>query len=189
METTKQNTKARKRRALLKLPRKDSIERECYLAGPYITQGHWLFDTTWLEARKGIPKRMLKFLKLVRVNVVTRKVKGEDVRDVSEQLNSIIPTLDQVRKNYVRVTPPPKDFQAFIGSETSGTQHALLTHEGRPCVAISKDYFEALHFCGSTEVYAHRDCTWKPIVLLNEERIVGLIMPIRIEGFRGLSNE
>ena len=166
-----------------KVPRKPDFA-SCHITAQYLTNGHWLFNTQWLEACGASARSVKTLLKKIRVERVTARLRGEEITDYASRIDGIIPSHTRICTDYMPAdcTPDagPLFEQGKPAQEGLSIDHVLLKIKGEVKSAINVKYCAALSFCPDTRVLVNTADKTAPIVHINEERVVGLIMPVRI---------
>ena len=165
-----------------KVPRKGDYHG-CHVTADHVTNGHWLFESRWLERNKGKTRALRNMLKNLRVEKVTARLQGEEVRDFAQRIGEIIPDADRIAERYEAFeSGHPKAFQTVEKPKEPGAlKHVLLSDaDGTVRTAVGYQYAACFLFSPDVEIFVNKTDRLAPVVLMECGHVVGLIMPIRV---------
>lgn len=160
-----------------------------YLTDKYFTNGHWLVSINWLEGLTSLQAKPLQAaLVKARIKTVTEQMSGGSTnKDVLQRTDQIISSVNL--KDYICYELGLLDYRANIALTFSSKRkrdNALrltgvdILGEGKKhLVRVDSNYLPLLDLDHETEVaFKTKDAHVSPIVIIKNEIIVALLMPI-----------
>jgi hypothetical protein len=158
-----------------------------FLKDGYLSNGHWLFCTEWIESLKskyslGVKRALTKKT----IQVVSSRLLGETRHEHDlESLVKKIPLREYTKINLNESVV--NDVEGFPYGKLYKDVVAFKIKTKNSEILIATDYYVALLF--DSEVEIHIKDFMSPIVLLKENKIVGLLCPVNPNYYNYQSNQ